>query len=1785
MQSFFTISHLRVMVQWHLLLLLATVISQCGATEYYVRPTEPTNTSCPGQPCLTLNQYINNSSHYIQSNVVFTFLPGKHVIENMLHIRNVENVTLKRISYESGENPQLIAQFSCLSNYQCFDEVSRIKYLVNDFPLEDCSIIQLINASHVDIIGIQLTLNTVNVSAVRVEQSAKIHLQIDIYSVKAGLDINGCNIGIMAYETNDLYVNKLHASNLLYGLILQHTQNAQIKDSMFEHSGLLVMKSDAVHITSTTSFGNKETGMVYRFCYNIDLVNVSAVNNNGSGVVLRSCRNMSVTNVHTTNNQENGVLLNLCNDISIANISATTNGVDGLHLDSCSGTRITNASITNNVLDGMALFSCNNTSIMNISTTKNQGDGMYVDSCRDTDITDASVSSNLWNGMYFFSCMNTSITNLSVHQNSGSGLYQESCRNTNITNISVTNNQEHGIVLFICSASVIITSTYSAKNQKFGIYLVSCYDTSITNVSAIENLHGGMGMFSCVNTSIMNTSVTNNQENGMYMESCIETNVANVSAKKNQWSGIGLFLCINTSIMNVPATNNYHHGIALESCNDTSIANVSGTNNLWNGMFLSSCDVISITNVSATSNQWEGMVLHSCTNTNITNISVANNQEHGIVLFTCNASITSAYSAKNQKFGIYLVSCYDTSITNVSAIENLHGGMGMFSCVNTSIMNTSVTNNQENGMYMESCIETNVANVSAKKNQWSGIGLFLCINTSIMNVPATNNYHHGIALESCNDASIANVSGTNNLRDGMFLSSCDVISITNVSATSNQWEGMLLHSCTNTNITNVYATKNKEGGIHLLLCRNTMVAHAYAAQNHDGGIVVGNHSFNIAMRNVSLNNNEYAGISLLSQSQLQLEDSVFSDVVPLSSTTGLQTVPAIIEVIDSTLIVRNCKFTKNRITSIRAVGSNIRVQGDVIFANNQALVGTALHFSQSSVLGISETSSVTFENNFAVNYGGAVYIDTEEIYGQSISIQNTSTFSFMPLVTTSTRCFIQVKGNRSQARLTFVNNTAGRGGDVVYGGLVALGYDGDWNCLQSFKNVSDLTQQKKLSLISSAPSHVCLCQNDHFEYPDDCLTVADPHTHNVYPGETITLPTVVVGQDFGSITGSVIAQFLPQPYTTCNIYLEQGQQSISVNKSVCANLKYSFHTRAENCTAILVLKTENAKVLRPMTIEDNYKVNQSWNLINENPNYHELALYLLSQDHAADPSRNLSEVSLHTIKNFLKFTSDTAINCNITKCVVSKSSRFVFPKEIYGYPTFINISFRSCPLGFSISTNPPFKCDCNHLLQLMPQVKCDIQEQRITRDGLVWIGTYSSGTLAASKYCPYNYCKSNEIHLTLLKPDSDKHSNCSNTDTQCNYRHSGILCGGCQPGLSLALGSDRCLHCSNVYISLLLPFAMAGVVLVFLIKFLNLTISQGTMNALIFYANVVSANKYLYYNSTSINPTTLFIAWFNLDIGIETCFFNGLTAYIRTWLQFVFPLYIWTIAGLIIVLAKYNDRVAKVMGNNGVPVLATLFLLSYAKLFNTIIKVLSFTTLQTAQDQQLVWSVDGNIVYLGPEHAPLFAVAVTVLVFLWLPYTLLLLLGQWLHTLNCHLITRLLFKLKPFLDAHYAPFKDRHHYWFGLLLLARVATLLTSAFIRENTAGIIEFSTAVLCMVLAFWGQNVYQGSFMGKFATSFFLNLAIINLTVLFSNSNVSVASFTLIAIALAQFVGLVLCKIFVIFRHSYKGRMRCFCPRKAEDDWELYEQAALLREVESDSEEDGESDTSGSVNSLPTY
>ena len=115
-----------------------------------------------------------------------------------------------------------------------------------------------------------------------------------------------------------------------------------------------------------------------------------------------------------------------------------------------------------------------------------------------------------------------------------------------------------------------------------------------------------------------------------------------------------------------------------------------------------------------------------------------------------------------------------------------------------------------------------------------------------------------------------------------------------------------------------------------------------------------------------------------------------------------------------------------------------------------------------------------------------------------------------------------------------------------------------------------------------------------------------------------------------------------------------------------------------------------------------------------------------------------------------------------------------------------------------------------------------------------------------------------------------------NSQSLCDFNRSGILCGSCRNSLSLALGSLHCIACSNFYIFLVVPFALAGVALVAVILLLRLTVDVGTINGLLFFANIVQANRQAFF-PRSINFFTVFISWLNLDLGIETCFCDGLS--------------------------------------------------------------------------------------------------------------------------------------------------------------------------------------------------------------------------------------------------------------------------------------------------------------------
>ena len=1009
------------------------------------------------------------------------------------------------------------------------------------------------------------------------------------------------------------------------------------------------------------------------------------------------------------------------------------------------------------------------------------------------------------------------------------------------------------------------------------------------------------------------------------------------------------------------------------------------------------------------------------------------------------------------------------------------------------------TANYLHGFVLNNAINTFISSIMATNSSDYGISLYKATNTTIMSLKAVNN-HIGIFLFGGTNTTIIDAVVLHNDNLGMFLDTTSDVTIINPTVMFNDNDSIIMIQPRNAYIINATVMQNAYNGIAMTDALNVHIINTsmHVTQDSEVSIIMGY-------------------ISITSSSQTKIFNTSFTGIGAAPNAAGSadpNSHPAIIALYDSSLYISNCNFTENSISAVKAYASNITAAGDLIFSNNRAMAGTAFILVQNSILRLVENSHAHFSNNHAINNGGVFYIGNNVYY-------SAPPFMLMnhghPLL--QSKCFLNIEGSRSQARLTFVNNSAGKGGDILYGGHVALGLDGDWNCLESFRNISTILQDG-LSLITSDPTRVCLCNETG---QPDCLTLVDPTPHSIYPGQSITIPAVVVGQRFGVVPGSVFAQFLQRSATVSSPQLDTWQNTQDVTQEKCNSLNFTIFFNDGEYDVVLVLSATNKKITQ----------------------------FVVNTD--------VTEGEELSMKHFYKKTA-------------------LDPIKYLNNPVYVNILILPCPPGFKVTAELPYRCGCNQILQSLNGVSCHIQDQTIVRSGLVWVGTLNNDneTVAASEYCAYDYCKREESNVTLSEPDS-----------QCNYNHSGTLCGECQPGLSLALGSAQCLPCSNKYLALLIPFVLAGPAVVFLIKLMDLTISQGTINGLIFYANIVKANKYMLIPYGHTNPLTLFIAWLNLDLGVETCFFHGLTAYTKTWLQFVFPIYIWSIAGLIIILAKYSDRVAKVMGNNSVPVLATLFLLSYAKLFRTIITALSYTMLYNSQDHKAVWSTDGNVDYLGPKHAPLFAVAVAVLIFLWLPYTLLLFLGQWLHRCNCQLMNHILMKMKPFLDVHYGSLKGKHRYWFGTLLLARAAILLMSALIPLNHLVIVNFCVSVSATILMFLGMIVYRNIMVAVFDISFIMNLALLSVATMFTimvGGDEMVVSYTLIGIAFIQFIGLVLFKLFSIL----KGReriMACLHRRQpVEDDWELYEEAALQREMESDAEEE-DSEGSESTESLPTY
>ena len=472
--------------------------------------------------------------------------------------------------------------------------------------------------------------------------------------------------------------------------------------------------------------------------------------------------------------------------------------------------------------------------------------------------------------------------------------------------------------------------------------------------------------------------------------------------------------------------------------------------------------------------------------------------------------------------------------------------------------------------------------------------------------------------------------------------------------------------------------------------------------------------------------------------------------------------------------------------------------------------------------------------------------------------------------------------------------------------------------------------------------------------------------------------------------------------------------------------------------------------------------------------------------------------------------------------------------KTYDTTLFMNdafyIKFHPCPVGFSKING---RCQCDTIFQsnFLSIDDCDINDQTILRPANSWISATTNNetfTYLVSLDCPFDYCLPYPIRLKLSLT----------ADLQCQFRRHNLLCGQCSDGLSTVFGSSNCQKCSSVNIFIIVPIAILGLLLVVFLFFLNLTVADGTINAFILYVNILSINSTVFFhsNDTASKAAYIFISVSNLDMGIQTCFYDGMDDYAKMWLQLLFPLYLIFIAAILIMASRYSSKVQRLTARRALPVLATLFLLSYTKILRTVSSVLfSYSKIIHLPSHRtiLVWSVDANVNMFEFRFITLFIVCLIIFILL-IPFNVTLLFTRTLSRF------KIVNYFKPLLDVYQGPFKLKFYYWtglhlvikavfFGLSVLDEKVNLLIGNMMLFAVEGIIGYTRPYNS-----WFQNCHEMILL--------FNLNALYVLILSGQSVTAVN--VMIALTAVQFVFIVVYHIFnYTLAETLKSKMQvCF-------------------------------------------
>ncbi len=778
---------------------------------------------------------------------------------------------------------------------------------------------------------------------------------------------------------------------------------------------------------------------------------------------------------------------------------------------------------------------------------------------------------------------------------------------------------------------------------------------------------------------------------------------------------------------------------------------------------------------------------------------------------------------------------------------------------------------------------------------------------------------------------------------------------------------------------------------------------------------------------------------------------------------------------------------------INAFSSNIFLNGNILFCRNSGHKGGAMGMISDQNSRLEMSGVVIFDSNTAM-LGGALHAS-----GISMTLSGVANFS-SNTASTGGALYVEFMSvlnmNKNASLLTAGNEAADYGGAIFHEDSVT-----DLQC----SNITELyRQQKQVWALPTA-----FLQVESTKY---CPTIASVNDY--------------AGKDGSFLYGGLLDRSRMKDDTTrlpfhfftkhCFINISSSNDKNPIASDpyqlkFCNNSSLDIHNSSRN---VSVYRGQSFWLDMAAIGQGDYLVQATVVVITNSS-----ALLNLNQN-TQFTGRNCSR---------LKFNLFSELNESN-----AMETMMLYPnglcQTVADSVTTIYVHLMTCPDAFVQSGD---RCDCEP--RLRRYANCSIEDRVFISQSAgpkIWMnGLYNkSGSykgLILYPKCPINYCMQQKSDIYLDSPD-----------VQCVFKRSGVLCGKCASNYSLLLGDSQCGICSNYYLGLILVFALAGPSLSLFLSLSGLSVSSGALNGFIFYSNLIQANKILFFSDRT-NPLTVFVAWISMDFGFNVCLYNGMDAYAKTWLQYVFPVYTLALTGIVIITGQRYRLVSKIVGPHPIAAFATLLLLLYNKILKVIIDVFFFVSLEYPGEKYvMVWLKDGSVLYLHVKHLILTLFTVTALILLFTPYTVFILLGQCLFRVPNRKFLQVLNKIKPILQMYYSPYKPKTRYWTGLLLLLRCLLFLVFSC---NALGGSRYSLLAIIVsvsaisALSWLNKGIYKDFHNDVIEISLYLNLIILSaISATLSKSKAAIVGDALVAVAFVSFLGVLLRHFHVSYFHS---------------------------------------------------